>query len=301
MGKKSRRKREARNNDSSKGIANQKTVQQSNKAKRGGKRILSRKNIIAVCLEIFLWGGGVLLGNIAPYLAATAWLIAVLVLIYYIVPFSRWTERLLNYYQKGHLIANKKLMNILSLSPILILGLVAYFTVFNPVVELMSTQFESEQDRPTLVLEVKNLPFKIDENRRKATILVDFIIKDISDSPAYQARFRQCAALLDDPKNVSAYPDLIETNPIDKVAPKTVHFSYDVTYANQKDVVVLIYTHLRYSDSPDGDTWYELENWLAYQLNLESRTGEVISALPDWKALFKPFVDDFYTKSQKEP
>lgn len=101
------------------------------------QKILSRKNIIAASLEIVLLVGGELLGHISPYVKIAAWLIAILVLIWAVIPFRSWLEKLLNQnHRYVYLVAKQKEMAILSISPILILAILLFVFAFQPLVNL---------------------------------------------------------------------------------------------------------------------------------------------------------------------
>ena len=156
---------------------------------------------------------------------------------------------------------------------------------------------EREQHRPILVIDVEDVSIERDEDNQRVHIKMKTIIKNIGDRPAYRTRFRQCVAPLKMPSNISSYPDLHETNPIYTGIPLHVPFDYWMSYIKTNSdsysvpsEIVVIYTHLRYSDTSDGEYWYEQPFWLAIHLNMQA----VLSATPEHQNTVEPFVNDFY-------
>jgi len=76
-------------------------------------KIISRKNITAVILEVVLWGGGDVLGHFSPYFKIAAWLLAILVLVFMYVP--TWLP---NYWLKWTLIGIVVIACIMSYNPL---------------------------------------------------------------------------------------------------------------------------------------------------------------------------------------
>jgi len=115
------------------------------------QKIFSKKNIIAAALEICLWGGGDVLGYISPYIKVSLWFIAILLLIWLVIPFRSLFEKLLSRcHRYSHLIVNQRLMTILSISPTLLLAILLFVFAFQPLVNV-------EKPNKVIIEEIGNI------------------------------------------------------------------------------------------------------------------------------------------------
>jgi hypothetical protein len=154
-----------------------------------------------------------------------------------------------------------------------------------------------ELNRPQLILNVEDINYILDKENRTISLTIDFIIENSGNRTAYQVITRQCSAPLNMPYDIYAYPDLAETNPIYTSTPKIVTYNYTANYTISNndqqvnpDITILVYTKLTYSDKLNNGNNYEEVFWFAYQ----SKYNSVISAMPEWKTAFEPYVNKFY-------
>jgi hypothetical protein len=162
----------------------------------------------------------------------------------------------------------------------------------------LQIEFEQyrEQHRPTLVLDTDNI--KVNDNKEEQLVVIsmDFIVKNIGDRPAYQTRFRLCAAPAKVPNEIDSISDVNDTNPLYEGLPLRAPFEYTMNYIiqNDKPIVIsnalFIYIDLKYSDAANGGNWYEQPFWLAFDLNRQI----LGSLLPQYKSIFEPLVNKYY-------
>jgi hypothetical protein len=101
------------------------------------KYFSQKKHLLALGLEVFLWGGGELIGHFSAYLKTIVWFLAILVLIYSYVPFDKWVKDLLkNKFSK--IATRKKLMLAISAAPTLAVAICLCVFAFKPVVDLFT-------------------------------------------------------------------------------------------------------------------------------------------------------------------
>ena len=106
-------------------------------------------------------------------------------------------------------------------------------------------------------------------------ILLKILFRNAGTKPAYQAIFKLGIAPAQEPRAFWSLPNETTANPID---PDTdLEFGRDITlrqkteqdsYGNRKILGAkewLIYSAIKYSDSPSGGKWYEDEWWFHYK------------------------------------
>ena len=78
-----------------------------------------------------------MLGHISPYIKIAAWFIAILLLIWLLIPFRSWSEKLLSQnHRYCHLITKQRAVFILSIFPILVIAILLFVFAFHPLVNL---------------------------------------------------------------------------------------------------------------------------------------------------------------------
>ena len=132
------------------------------------RNLFSRKNIIAICSALFLGVGGRMIENIWAFLAVTAWILAGLVLVYLFFPFEALLRNLL--IRRKYRLSSKWIFKLLSVIPVLVLGSIAFLTIYQPLVKLI------ENKNPELVipkLQVK--PITIKDSLGMTTMVIDIL------------------------------------------------------------------------------------------------------------------------------
>lgn len=164
---------------------------------------------------------------------------------------------------------------------------------------MRTTKLEYEQHKPILTADVTVKESKVYLDEQIVEFTLDFAINNIGDMPAYQNRFRACAAPLDNPEElvISKRPDVYELNPIYKGTHQNILFDYRGTYARQgNEGIVVIYFNLGWSNDPKDGKWHEDPYYCAFLIQFEKDTygHGIISVLPEWIELFEPYVEKLY-------
>lgn len=147
---------------------------------------------------------------------------------------------------------------------------------------------------PMLAFDIKSPGAMIITENRTVVTETDFVITNLTKSPAYQTKFRLCSSLLLNPSDIFRLPDITESNPIKQGEVRTIPWKHSLTYTGDglPDGVVLIYVNLRYSNATTGGKFANDEYWLAYRLNADNRTMQIFSQTLEQKNIFKPFVEN---------
>ena len=159
-----------------------------------------------------------------------------------------------------------------------------------------------ELHRPYLILDTE---VRVNENTEEqiVNIDIDFLIENNGDRPAYNTRLRTCYAPSRTPQDIRGFPDALDTNPLHPgISPLTVPISFsmpfEITEGGGREVystTTLIYVHLQYQDALTGGRQFEDTYWFAYFLD----KGALVSAIPEQKSAFEPFVVNYYANKDK--
>jgi len=160
-----------------------------------------------------------------------------------------------------------------------------------------------EEHRPRLVVNASIVPDTTILYTQNDLVEFDvlFAIKNIDDRPAYQYTLRGFSAPLADPSKIRRMNDITQLNPTYSGLDEKVRYHYFGYYTNVDDeLIVLIYTDIKYCDSPNNGNWYGDPYWFSVRLDISSNESWIGLVEREWRDFYSPYLSTIFPEDNRE-
>lgn len=171
----------------------------------------------------------------------------------------------------------------------------------NQILDLQNkTDMIQEEHRPIIKIDAT---FKegteVDTSKSATKYTLNVNLVNLGDRAGYQTKVLAFASPIFEPDKIHIYPEFNLINPIFAEDTGYGELAYIGNYSIQGDYgIVLMYIYLKYSNQPDGGTWYEEEFWLTptIEFNTKKITMEQNINLAQWIKMYRPYVDNMLSE-----